>query len=222
MSGPENLKNLGQFDSSSVQQGSESAENVKPLVILASGSKNRIALFEKLGIPFQIIPSTADEKSVSEPDPMKKVQAIAQMKARDVAAKHHGVVIAADTFTTIDGIHYEKPDDVDDARRMMRGFSGKQGKSVYGSCIINTALGKERTSVYEVDIQIADLTDEFIEEYITTLPVTEWAAAYNPLNEASAATFRPIHGYVKGLEFGIAIDDVIEELQIAHIKVATE
>lgn len=219
MFGSKHLLDLNQFENSSGQRRPESAEFVAPVVILASGSKNRISLFQKLGIPFQIIPSTVDEKSIRDADPIRKVQAIARLKAHNVAARNHGIIVAADTFTTINDIHYEKPVDVDDARRMMREFSGKKGKSVYGLCIINTTLGRERTSVHEVDIEVANLTDKVIHEYINALPVTEWAAAYNPLNETSAGIFRPVHGYIKGLEFGISLEDVIEELQIANIEV---
>lgn len=143
----------------------KSSENTKSRVILASGSKNRQALLNLLGIPFEVIPSYIDEKSILEENPIKKVQKIALLKASQVASQHEGIIIAADTFAVIKNKHYEKPIDLDEAKRMLLELSGQTLKSLTGICIINTARHRTRVTYRAIDIQVADLTDDITGRY---------------------------------------------------------
>lgn len=195
-----------------------SSENTRSRIILASGSKNRQALLNLLGIPFEVIPSSIDEKNIQENNPIKKVQKIALLKASQVASRHEGIIIAADTFSVTNNEHYEKPIDLDEAKRMLLKLSGQTLKSLTGICIISTARHTTRITHKAIDIQVANLTDDIIEQYITTRPVTEWAAAYNPLDEFSAQLFRSVGEYTNGLEYGLPLDIVVEELRAAKIR----
>lgn len=195
-----------------------SSENTKSRIILASGSKNRQALLNLLGIPFEVIPSYIDERSIREENPIQKVQKIALLKASQVASQHEGIIIAADTFSVVNNEHYEKPTDLDEARRILLKLSGQTLKSLTGICIINTARLTTRVAHRAIDIQVADLTDNIIEQYITSKPVTEWAAAYNPLDELSVQLFHPVGKYTNGLEYGLPLDIVVEELRAAKIS----
>lgn len=196
-----------------------SSENTKSRIILASASKNRQALLNLLGIPFEVIPSKVDEKHIQEENPIKKVQKIALLKASQVASQHEGLIIAGDTFTTLNGEHYEKPIDLDEAKRMLLKLSKQTITSLTGICVINTVQRSTRITSRSIDIQVADLTDDIIEQYITTKPVTEWAAVYNPLDELSAQLFHPVGEYTNGLEYGLPLDIVIEELRAAKISI---
>jgi len=195
-----------------------SSENTKSRVILASGSKNRQLLLNLLGISFEVISSYIDEKSIQEENPIQKVQKIALLKASQVASQHEGIIIAADTFAVINNEHYEKPIDLDQAKRMLLKLSGQALRSLTGICVINTVRHTTRVTYRALDIQVADLTDDIIEQYITTKPVTEWAAAYNPLDEFSAQLFHSVNGYTNGLEYGLPLDIVVEELRATNIS----
>lgn len=188
-----------------------------PMVILASGSANRKKGLELLDVPFTTILSNLDEKLIVESDPRKRVLTVARLKAREIAKKHEGIVIAADTFTVINNRQYEKPLDLEDARRMLREVSLQSGQSLTGICIINTYIGSERSELRMIDIEVSSLTEDVIERYIQTKPVTEWAAAYNPLDAESAQIFRPVRGYVNNLEYGIDTEVIREELEKASI-----
>ncbi len=196
----------------------KSSENTKSRVILASGSKNRQLLLNLLGIPFEVIPSYIDEKSIQEENPIQKVQKIALLKASQVSSQHEGIIIAADTFAVINNEHYEKPTNLDEAKRMLLKLSGQTLKSLTGICVINTARRTTRVTYKAIDIQVADLTDDIIEQYITTKPVTEWATAYNPLDEFSTQLFHSVNEYTNGLEYGLPLDIVVEELRAANIS----
>lgn|SRR3989338_4842775 len=99
---------------------------MQPL-ILASASPQRRTLLQGLGISFEVMPSSVDEKSHPEKaDPAVRAQILAREKANDVAAKMPGRwVLGCDTLVVApDGSILEKPSDADDARRMLRLQSG--------------------------------------------------------------------------------------------------
>lgn len=187
---------------------------MKEKIILASGSENRRLLLQSLDIPFVAIPSSIDEKEFKDSDPINKVQKIARAKAYAVAKSHEGIIISADTFSVYNGKHYEKPADVDAARDMLYELSGQEGQTVTGICIINTKTKKELTTYRVVTMRCKNLTDEEIQAYITSKPVTNWAATYNPLDEVSSEIFRPVGEYVYKIEYyGLPVDVIAEALK---------
>ena len=78
-------------------------------VILASGSLNRQKIMKAIGIPFRVVVSQFDEQSIKETNQAVRARNIAIGKAKMVASKHKGIVIAADTFTVTGGKVMEKP-----------------------------------------------------------------------------------------------------------------
>jgi len=196
-------------------------DNAAPHVILASGSKNRQQFMEALNIPFTIIPSNFDEKSIKTDDPYAKVQEIARMKAYSIAINHIGIIIAADTFNMFDGHQYEKPANLEEAKLMLRELSGKTGESITGICILNTAKETETTVLKTIPIKCKELEEEEIEMYVREKPITQWAAAYNPLDHSSKSIFQALVPYTNGLEYGLSIDVVAKELLENGIQITT-
>jgi predicted house-cleaning NTP pyrophosphatase (Maf/HAM1 superfamily) len=70
-----------------------------------------------------------------------------------------------------------------------------------------------------VAIECAVLSEEELEQYVNDKPVTDWAAAYNPLDELSSRVFYAVNGYSYGLEFGLPADVIAEELKKVGIDV---
>lgn len=187
-------------------------------IILASQSENRHQLLSSLGVEFSVIPSQVSEEAIDHHDLGKKVQAIAQAKARQVAANHQGLIIAADTFSVYNGRQYQKPKDLDEARVMLRQFSGHTGQVLSGVCVINTHTPREVTALSILDIQCRKLNEAEIEDYVARCPVTEWAAAYNPLDPISLTIFQALGTHPYRIEYyGIGIETVVAELQRAGV-----
>jgi len=167
-----------------------------------------------------VIPSNVDERKVRESDPVEKAKKIARLKARAVAPKQEGVIIAADTFGVLGDIELQKPKNLADARRMLRLMSGKRVKMVTGVCVIDTRNGTESTSSRIAYVSCKKLSDDEIERYVKTRPVTKWAAASNPVDKASAAIFAPVGRYAYGMDrFSLPIDVVVRALARAGIQV---
>ena len=81
-----------------------------PELVLASSSRYRRELLERLGIPFTAEASDIDETSREGETPVEACQRLAVEKAKWVAAKHPGAcVIGSDQVADLDGVRLGKP-----------------------------------------------------------------------------------------------------------------
>ena len=122
-------------------------------IVLASRSPRRKLLMEMLGLEFEVVPSRVDEKAVKGSDPYELARRLARLKAEDVASKlkadrsagpdgrAEAVVIGADTLVSFRGRIIGKARDEEDARQILKGYSGREHEQITGICIINTKTG---------------------------------------------------------------------------------
>ena len=159
-------------------------------LILASKSPRRKEILENLGVEFEIIVSDADEDS-DEKDPACLVRELSLRKGRAVAERiisekiypcEEIYIISSDTVVaTAEGEILGKPQDLDDARRMLRLLEGK-------SHFVHSGIGIIRLSSDGVAVEAADtestrveflpMTKEAIEFYVTHETVLDKAGAY--------------------------------------------
>ncbi len=147
-------------------------------VILASGSKQRQNLFSALSIPFEIQTADIDEKAIRDPDLKVQVAKIARAKAEEVAKKHQGIIIAADTFAVCGGEVLEKPKDLDEAFKMLKQQQGKEVFMYTGLCYIDREHNIDFSEVSITKLKMRQLDDYEIEAYVNNTPVTTWAGAF--------------------------------------------
>ncbi|MSQ95144.1 MAG: septum formation protein Maf [Gemmataceae bacterium] len=97
-------------------------------LILASSSPDRRAMLERAGYPVEVIPSHIDEPTGQGfADPRHYVMTVSWLKAAAVAPQvADSLVLAADTVGWLDGQVIGKPNDVDDARRILTALSGRE------------------------------------------------------------------------------------------------
>src|SRR5215510_7091550 len=94
-------------------------------LVLASQSPRRRELLSILGLPFTIVPASIEEI----PHPGETAEAFVVRAAREkgieVASRvSQSIVLSADTVVTIEGEILGKPQDEEDAVRMLRKLSG--------------------------------------------------------------------------------------------------
>src|ERR1044071_1545985 len=95
-------------------------------IILASSSPRRAQLLETIGVEFEIAPSQIQERPLSGEAPPDYITRLARAKVIAVARKREsGLVIGADTIVVLDGRVLGKPEDEEDAERMLRQLSGR-------------------------------------------------------------------------------------------------
>jgi nucleoside triphosphate pyrophosphatase len=137
--------------------------------VLASGSPQRRALLERLGVPFTVRVSDASELEQGE-DPAQVALENALRKAE--AVRRTGAleaVLGCDTIVVLDGVIYGKPADARAARATLSALGGRTHEVISGLALL---LGEEqRTAVARTRVTFRAIDAELLERYVAT---EEW------------------------------------------------
>jgi septum formation protein len=188
-------------------------------IFLASASKNRQEIFKIAQIPVETIPAQVDEKSIQEKDFGKRAIAIARLKAEDVAKKLNqgkkieAVVIAGDGFNICEGKILEKPKDEAEGRQMLKLLSGNETTFYSGLVMLNLATGERFEAVAASTAYFRALSPEEIEDYLESVEVTKYSAAYSPLNTKAISFITKMEGSVSGFSHSVPMDLVVQKLR---------
>ena len=147
-------------------------------VILASASPRRLALLQQIGIEANVCPADFDEVSGSAVQAEDVVLANAAGKCQAVV-KIKGdslPVVAADTVVVAEGAILGKPQDAEDAFKMLKQLSGKTHKVLTGIAV--SYAGEMLAEVCETKVVFRELTDEEIKNYVATGEPLDKAGAY--------------------------------------------
>ncbi len=147
-----------------------------PKLVLASGSPRRAEILNSVGWPFEKHVADIDESERDGESPEDYVLRLAREKAEAVAAGYPGrIVLGADTTVVIDGGILAKPDDMDDARRMIGLLAGNWHDVLTGVAVVNggTVTGIERTRV-----KFASMTDAEVNFLVEMGDPLDKAGAY--------------------------------------------
>ncbi len=152
-------------------------------LILASSSPRRAEVLRDAGFVFEVRPADLDETRLLQEAAADYVRRVARAKAKAIAdtaraAGERAIVIAADTIVLAEGQILGKPKDADDARRMLRLFSGKTHEVLTALCVINIPAGKESLHVEKTRVQFLKMSEDEIESYIRTGEPFDKAGAY--------------------------------------------
>jgi len=134
-------------------------------LILASASPRRRELLAQAGYSFAVEAADVDESVREEESPAGYVLRLAEEKAQAVFARHATdpkfiVVLGADTTVVCDGAILAKPEDPEDAKRMLLRLSGRVHEVLTGVAVASRAgviSGVEKTSVTFSAIPEAEL-----------------------------------------------------------------
>jgi len=186
-----------------------------PKIILASKSKNRQKLLKALGIPFKTVTSHLEEKKIKEINPHVRAAKIASAKAQKVAEKYSGIIIACDTFTVCQNQILEKPQDLNEAKKMLRQLSGKRAICYTGFCLLDKRNNTKFSRTAITEIVFRKIDEEEMSEYVKKFPVTTWAAAYASSELYVLGFIKSISGSLTGLTHGLPTEFLIPLLKKA-------
>ena len=148
-------------------------------IILASASPRRAELLHQIGLEFDVVVSGVAEDEVKEKDPIRLAECLALSKAHAVAASvEHGIVIAADTVVYLDEEFLGKPEDEQDAMRMLRLLSGRSHQVMTGVVIIKQPDMQTLCQVETTTVYMRSITEEEIRWYINTGESNDKAGSY--------------------------------------------
>lgn len=138
-----------------------------PELYLASTSKYRQALLQKLTHQFTCIAPHTDESILPDEPAEQLVQRLAAAKAAAVAAQLcSGLVIGSDQVAVFNNTIIGKPLTVSKAQQQLRLFSGNAVTFLTGLTLHNVATGQVQTVVEPYTVHFRALTDAEINAYI--------------------------------------------------------
>jgi septum formation protein len=196
------------------QQHTETAHPItgsRPL-ILASKSPRRSQLLREAGFEFTVHAFDVDE-SFSDDIPVEEVAPwLARQKAHAAAHLIHDreIVLAADSVVILDGVIYNKPENYDDAFRMLRLLSGRQHTVITGVCLLSKE--KEVLLAGTTRVWFETLSDEEIDFYIRTCRPFDKAGAYGCQEWIGHCKIKRIEGSFPNV-MGLPVDLVYAALK---------
>jgi len=187
--------------------------------LLASGSPRRRELFALFGWPFDVASADVDESPHDGETPALMVLRLAQAKALATSrVMTDGIVIAADTTVSLDGIALGKPRDHADADRMLRALRGRTHQVHTAIALIDVSrhASQTRSDLATTDVPMRDYSDDEIAAYIASGDPLDKAGAYAIQHEG----FHPVAG-LRGCfanVMGLPLCHLTRSLRAMHIK----
>jgi septum formation protein len=140
-------------------------------LVLASGSPQRRVLLERLGVPFTVRVSDAEELEQGE-DPAQVAVVNARRKAW--AVRRPGApeaVLGCDTIVVLDGVIYGKPADAHAARETLAALGGRTHEVLSGLALLladERSGFVERTAVARTSVTFRAIEGDLLDWYVGT------------------------------------------------------
>ena len=152
-------------------------------IILASTSPRRQELIGALRIPFEIMPSDADEDTPYGWEPSMIVETLALRKADAVYRKlsesdSNAVIVGSDTIVVLEGDILGKPADNKDAVRMLSMLQGRTHKVYTGVACVDALTGRSIVRHRKTTVNMKPLNDDQIMSYVRSGEPADKAGAY--------------------------------------------
>jgi septum formation protein len=133
---------------------------------LASKSQIRAQVLAGAGIAFEVAPSGVDEdalKAIHSGDAAGLAVGLAEAKAKAVSAE--GLIIGADQVLQCEGVLYDKPRDMAEARANLKKFRGRTHYLIGGVVLVE---GGETVWAHhqKVSLVVRDFSDAFLDAYL--------------------------------------------------------
>jgi septum formation protein len=147
-------------------------------LVLASTSRYRRELLERLKLPFKIVSPDVDETPHSGEAPAITAGRLALAKAQAAHARFpHSLIIGSDQVAFCDGVRLDKPGDHAGAVRQLRHASGKSISFITAIALANTASGRTQTKLIPTEVRFRKISDREIERYLQAEPAYDCAGS---------------------------------------------
>ena len=143
--------------------------STRPLLILASTSRYRRELLERLRLPFEVRAPDVDETPLSGETPAALAQRLALAKARVVSAAYpDAIVIGSDQDADLDGEPVGKPGTHARAVAQLRAMRGRSIVFQTAVAVVRASTSYTGAALAPVTVRFRDLSDAEIEHYLRT------------------------------------------------------
>lgn len=154
-----------------------------PQIILASSSPRRQELMAALSLPFEVMPSHADESTPADWSPDRMVKELAARKAEAVRltlepSRRHGVIVGSDTIVVRDGVVLGKPRAQTEAADMLRSLQGRSHTVYTGVACMDASTGTYKVDYRSTTVTMKALNEAQIQAYARSGEGLDKAGAY--------------------------------------------
>jgi MAF protein len=181
-------------------------------LVLASTSRFRRALFEKLGLPFVTLSPNVDETPQADETPQQLVQRLAEAKARAAASAYpRALIIGSDQAACIDGAILGKPGSRDRAVEQLARASGRTVIFYTGLCLLNSATARRQVACEPFQVHFRTLRPSQIRAYLEREQPYDCAGSFKS-EGLGIALFRRLEGEDPNALIGLPMIRLVEML----------
>jgi septum formation protein len=146
----------------------KTTENPQRRLVLASTSRYRTALLQRLLIPFDVVAPDVGEDVIPGEAPAATACRLAESKARAVAARHpRALVIGSDQVADAGGIALSKPENHATAVAQLTTLSGRSITFHTAVALVDAATGRVQKRLVDVRSTFRTLSADAIEFYLS-------------------------------------------------------
>jgi septum formation protein len=150
----------------------------RPALILASTSRYRRELLQRLQLPFDTVSPEVDETPLPGERPAALALRLALAKAQAVAARHpQAVVIGSDQVADLDGEPLGKPGTHERAVAQLLRMSGRRLVFQTAVAVVRADTGLAATDLAAVTVQVRALQRDEAERYLRAEPAYDCAGS---------------------------------------------
>lgn len=146
-------------------------------LVLASTSRYRRELLQRLGLPFECASPEVDETPLNGEAPLALATRLAAAKAAEVAARHPGAwVIGSDQVADLNGQSLGKPSTVEAACAQLAAMSGQTVRFHTAVCL--SGNGDSFTALDLTEVRFRVLERDEITRYVATEQPLDCAGSF--------------------------------------------
>ena len=188
-------------------------------LVLASASPRRQELLREAGYEFTVFPADIDEEIYPNLLPLELARHLSFEKAKAVAGRFpHDVVLAADTVVAFGDRAMSKPEDEEEARRMLSLLSGTTHTVITGVTIMQKESEVQQTRAVMSAVRMKVLSREEIERYIASKEWVGKAGGYGIQdNDPFVTRMSGSHTNIVGLPMEL-VEKMLSEMGISPVR----
>ena len=182
-------------------------------LILASTSRYRKTLLEKLGLPFECAAPEVDESPLPAESAEALVARLAYAKANAITnQRDQGLIIGSDQVCVCDGQILGKPGTVEKAVAQLMAARGRSITFYTGLCVLDAASGKAEQLVEPFTVHFRTLDETAIRRYVAAEMPLDCAGSFK-CEGMGIMLFKGLEGRDPNALIGLPLIGLIELLE---------
>jgi septum formation protein len=164
-------------------------------IYLCSKSPRRRKLLKQINLQFKTFSVDVDEKILRGEKPVQSVKRLSKEKLAEALFKFKkGIFITADTIVVLHNKIIGKPENKQDAIRILKKLSGRTHTVYTGFTIFNSETKNQITDYEKTKVEFRKLSDDEINEYVKGGSPMDKAGAYGIQDDFGAVFIKGING----------------------------